>query len=196
MRLRLALGAIICGLLAVVPSALGFDRGSGDPGKANTRLQALNSKLSRAIKRVHEELASSRFVTLKDVGRERRTVEDLEATKLRAANLFPAIFGRPYADTFTKLSCIDEELVASDEILRAMELDYFKTGFPSKPVTIYASRRYLVLLQNAKACTDALEREIGGSLPSAASADLWRSLAECDSWLRRRAGLRCFCARN
>ena len=81
------------------------------PAAVSDNLRELNNKLARTITRLKAELRKKQSV-VKDTERERRALNDLEATKLRAVDGFPEVFGLPYAETFRNL--IDGTPVASD----------------------------------------------------------------------------------
>src|SRR5205807_1396536 len=82
---------------------------SSVPAGVTDDLRELNNKLARTIKQL--EQAKKGAI---DVGHTRRTLNDLEATKLRAVEQFPEIFDPiPYIKVFEPLACMDERFAES-----------------------------------------------------------------------------------
>ena len=119
----------------------------------------LSNKLARAIMRVEGELPHANSI-VESPGRELRALNDLEATKLRAVGQFPDVFGLPYSETFTKLSCIDEKIKVGRIAMLELEHGVLKGALASVNGERYASKLLLLSLESAKQCKDQLEVEL------------------------------------
>jgi hypothetical protein len=140
-------------------------------------LRELNNKLARSIDQLDRDLSGHTNSIIKDTGHWARTLNDLEATKLRAAEEFPPVFGLPYAETFRALSCIDAEIAVGQENLFGLEKGAYRGRTALPPYfdgERYASVRVLRALENAKACKDTLEQQLGSAtaVPGGVSDDL------------------------
>src|SRR6202011_4769406 len=91
---------------------------TGNGAKRFADLQELDNKLDRTI---------SALVAAKkdgfDEGHMRRTLNDLAATKLRAVEQFPSVFGLPHAKVFEPLACMDEEFAQGQLLLTLLGKD-------------------------------------------------------------------------
>jgi hypothetical protein len=140
------------------PAPLIQGNSSGDLQAVLVILTELNHKLAREIATL-EALPKGGF----DEGQVSRTLKDLEATKLSAAAQFPDVFGLPYTETFTNLSCIDEQISRSMLVLRQFESGTLKAGVYAG---VYAHKFFVESLKNAKQCKDTLETELQGTSPT------------------------------
>ena len=136
---------------ALISPASANTSSNGNLAQVGAELRELNHKLARAIQRL--EGAKRGGI---DVARERRTLNDLEATKLRAVDQFPIVFNLPYSETFTKLSCIDEDIAMGQLVLR--QLEHGTIG--RSAAHIYVHRFLTIELQDAKKCKDELEVDL------------------------------------
>ncbi|HLY48113.1 MAG TPA: hypothetical protein VKR21_02855, partial [Solirubrobacteraceae bacterium] len=134
----LALAALVArGVLAGGATAQPPSNGNG--AARFDDLRELNNKLSRAITSLERELPKIGS-TIKDTGHWRRVLNDLEATKLRAVDQFPDVFGLPYGETFRQLSCIDDQIAVGRTALLELEKDYVTGPFKGR---YFASLRVL-----------------------------------------------------
>jgi hypothetical protein len=132
--------------------------GAGPPplGNGSARfdeLTTLNNKLGRAL--AHLDGLGQGGI---DSDHERRVLKDLEVTKLRAAAEFPSVLGLPYTESFTQLSCIDEEISKARLVLDQFEETKRLKLFGTTHISRFFAHAFLIAaLRNAKACKDALE---------------------------------------
>ncbi|MHB8643134.1 MAG: hypothetical protein ACYDA3_09655 [Gaiellaceae bacterium] len=159
--------------VAVTPGVTRTVHGSTEtvPAAVTDNLRELNNKLARAIAQLDAELPL-KGSTIKDTEHWRRTLNDLEATKLRAIDGFPPVFSHPYSETFSNLDCIDTRLEIGKIALLELEQGYLKSPVPAG--TYFASKLVLAELRAAKNCKDALQAQLSGDafVPARVSDDL------------------------
>ncbi len=178
LSVSIAAGGAVLAFGFLVPSAGAQTAPSGGNGaKRFDDLRELNNKLDRAIASLMGEF---KYVnsTIRDTGHWRRTLNDLEVTKLRAVDQFPPVFGLPYGETFRQLSCVDNEIAIGTTMLRLLEGNPNGRPFLTTPIhgsgNVFASRSVLRALETAKGCKDRLETDLStaSSVPSGVSDDL------------------------
>src|SRR5579859_3008329 len=169
-----ALAALV-GLGMLAGGATAQPPSSGNGAARFDDLRELNNKLGRVIAAMQDEARAARkpINIHLDIGHMRRTLNDLEATKLRAVDQFPPLFGLPYGETFRELDCIDVQLELSKELLLLREAGRLVSPhFGAVNQNVYPFFRILEFLQQAKACKDKLEAAVSGSLSAPGSDDL------------------------
>lgn len=144
---------------------------SGNGARRFDDLRELNNKLARTITRL-----GAGPIGHVDIEKELRTLQDLEVTKLRAVDQFPSVFGLPYGESFTTLSCIDDDIAQARLFLILLQ-----RGLVLGPHTgrlgsgaFYVWGQLVRLLKDARGCKDRLEIELqrGSNVPVGVSDDL------------------------
>lgn len=174
----LAVGGVLGGATSMVAfGALLSLAGANAPASGNAErvradLRGLSNRLAVVIKRMEHQQRKVGLARVRvDAAGLLRTMRQLEAAELRAVDQFPRVFGVPYAETFTPLTCVARQLALSQHVLREFARGRLESGRENP--NLYPFRFVLGELITAKRCNEALKRKMRiNSVAGASSSDL------------------------